>query len=403
MKSLAPSLAVLAVIGMVPAFGANIADDFKLKPSAIIQLREQLGASGKNAAGNDYNIYNGAAGGTEATRFSIRRARIGISAKDTTGWEGMIQIRAGEKDYTGSTSEAVTLYYAFIQKTWKSDGYEGTLIGGQYKPFNNESSISSSTNLFPQDRAGAYWTEKRNQGLGYMGTAAEMLRFGVDVQNGSRTGNTSAATSTEANGMFYSARVEFAPTKELMPKKKQESYAGAEGTSLLIGLDYQMDQKQLTQTTLTNGYATDTSSFGPDILVHMDGLSALAEYRMKTTKKSAVDQNTASYDEVKGSMWNVQAGYAIPMDAGFVIEPAVRYGNSNVNKDTDEGTNPYRGEWDASSISGQEFGVGVNFYWNGTKNKTQIAYTDWTGEDSATAGLDKPKAHVFTVQQQISF
>lgn len=432
MKHLIPSLAILAVIGATPAFAANFTDDFTLKPSAVIQLRDQFGASGTNSSGGDYNIFNGSNGSTESQRFSIRRCRVGFEAKNSDGFGGQIQIRAGEKQNYGSANgnsqtsassndvgQLVTLYYANIFKSWKTENFTHKVTGGQYKPFNAESSISSSTYLFPSDRAVAGLIEARGIGIGYQGSAIDQINYGVDIQNGNKAGTTDVYSpstnsySSETNGMFYSARVEFSPTKELMAAKKMESYAGAEGTSVVIGFDYQVQQDQL-QTAAAAGTANNkntVTTYGPDINVHFNNLSLLAEYRMRTTKTDAIDTNTASYSDIKANAFDIVAGYAFTFDSGIALEPAVRFAKVDMNKDNratdgttaaDAVNSPYTGEWNGQ-ISGQEWGIGLNAYWNGHKNKTQLAYTSWTGEQPDAPNLDQAKAHVITLQQQITF
>lgn len=433
MKHLAPTLATLAVIGMVPSvYGANIADDFTLKPKAVVQARAQFGADGTNTAGADYNIYNGAVGDTEALRFSIRRARFGAEASNTTGWKGLIQFRGGERYDAGargtyvtsaSTTTALTdtddadalqnnsvvtgvtsktsdqprtieLYYANMAKKFKSDGFEHEVSFGLDKPFNNESSISSSTFLFPSDRPIAHAIEYRSVGVGYMLNAMEVVRFGANLQNGKGWGYTAADEST---GMFSSFRIEAAPGAEYMPKKKQESYAGGEGTHLLVGFDYQNDADYLNSTGTTQ---TTVTTMGPDLLVHWNSLTLLAEYRMRTSEVSTIASGAST--EVKAMMFGIQAGYAFLMDAGFAVEPAIRFGKVDLDKDVDtEGPNPFdQGEYRAGQ-SGQEMGVAVNFYWNGMSNKTQLAFNSWQGEESAAG--DKSKAKIFTLQQQVTF
>jgi hypothetical protein len=454
------ALAAFAVIG-TPAFGASFADDLVIKPAAQLQLRAQLGASGTGNDGNDNNIYNGVGGGAgdasnDVARFSIRRARFGVSAKNTTGWDAMFQIRAGERNDAGtvttvtsstttgignatlpsgpSSNQPVTLYYANIGKVIKTDSLEHRIHGGLDKPFNGESSISSTTYMFPTDRAVANLIEYRSVGIGYT-MKHELFKFGFDIADGGNWSNFSAkgtdtgtaagsvggiaAPSSQGNtvsseskpGLFYSARIEFAPGAEYMPTKKMESFAGAEGTHLVIGFDIQNDNKDLTASA-NNGAANATNTaqtttiFGPDVVFHLDGLSAVADYRQVTVSQSLQGAGTAA-DDVHGNVFDILAGYAIPTDSGLVVEPAIKYGKTDLNKDQDEGAiSKYsNGEWKAGSVSGSEITLGLNLYWNGNANKTQFAYSMWKGEASAAAAPQDgtPKANVFTIQQQVTF
>lgn len=405
MKHIAPTLTAIALMGAAPAFGASIADDLVIKPKAQIQVRAQFGDGASNTAGDDFNIYNGATGDSPSAKFSVRRARFGVEAKNSTGWFGVFQIRAGERVDSGSAATSKTrtaeLYYANIGKMWKQDGFEIDVHGGLDKPFNGESSISSSAFLFPMDRPNAHWIENRDTGVGSKATIAEMVRVGVDVQNGSTIINQDA--DSEAGGLATSFRVELSPGKDFMPSKKLESFAGAEGHHLVVGFDYQSDADALTAVAAApgNDQTTSRTTIGPDILYHWNGLTALADLRMRTTE---VENSVgASPDDVKGQVWTIQAAYAIPLEAGFAIEPAVRFSQIDLNKDNEEeGPNPFnQGEYRAGQ-SGTEFTIGVNAYWNGHANKTQLAYTSWKGEDAA-AGADAADAHVITLQQQVTF
>lgn len=448
MKHTVPTLTALALMGAIPAFGASIADDLVIKPAAQLQLRAQIGAGGSGANGDDYNIYGGSTGlGTDTeqndtARFSLRRARFGVSAKNSTGWDALFQIRAGERADagTGATSnQPVTLYYANIGKTFKEDTVEQRLHIGLDKAFNGESSISSSTYMFPNDRAIANLIEYRAIGVGYT-IKNEFIKAGVDVMNGGGWSNFSdakaapAATATVNGGfgpasqgvnnssetkpgLFFSGRIEFAPGAEYMPAKKMESFAGAEGTHVVIGFDIQDDNKNLVAAAGNGGTAAKTIDqttviLGPDVLVHWNSLSALIDYRVISVKQNVSAGATAAApldaaDDVKGSAFGIQAGYAIPLDAGFVIEPAIRFHKVDLNKDLDEGavTIYKNGEWQAGQVSGSEFDIGLNFYWNGNANKTQIEYSSWKGEDSAAAAPNDsaPDAHVISIQQQVTF
>ena len=465
MKHLVPTLSAIAIMGMAPAFGASIADDLSIKPKAQIQLRAQFGASGTNTAGDDFNLYNGAQGDTEAARFSVRRARFGAEAKNNTGWFAVFQLRAGERADAGARSTYVSaiatttttagnvtavtptnteltsnktrtaeLYYANVSKTWKQEGFDIEVHGGLDKPFNNESTISSSRSLLPMDRANAHFTEYRDVGIGAKSFIADMVRVGFDIQNGSTT--LSPDANSDAAGLFTSFRVEFSPGKDFMPERKQESWAGAEGHHILIGFDYQSDADKINSVSggLGNSTANDqkqtVTTIGPDILYHFNGLSALADLRMRTTKgENSLSTAAAPFgfsdpskprvDEIKGQVWTIQAGYAIPLEAGFAIEPAIRFSKVDLNKDDDtEGPNPFnQGEYRAGQ-SGSEFTIGVNAYWNGHANKTQLAYTSWVGEEGfnnpATGNgptnnlgtavpADKAKASIITLQHQVTF
>ncbi len=438
MKHIAPTLTAIALMGAVPAFGASIADDLVIKPTVQLQVRAQLAAGGTDRTGNDYNPYTGVTGETEAARISIRRARFGASAKNSTGWDANFQIRAGERGDAGNAptnNQAVQLYYANIGKAFKTDSIEHRLHIGIDKAFNGESTISSSTYMMPNDRAVANLIEYRGPEVGYT-LKHEIVRFGVDLGNGGYWSNfqprafqtaadgtngtvgvqnpafLGASTSLDQKpGLFYSGRIEFAPGASFMPAKKMESFAGAEGTHLVIGFDFQVDNKNITSATAATTAAQTTTILGPDIVGHWNGLSGVADWRLIKVKQDLSGTNAANTasDDVSGSAFDFRVGYAIPMESGFAIEPAIGFGKVDLNKDSDEGGIAAAvfnsGEWQSGRVSGSQFEIGVNFYWNGHANKTQLFYTNWKGEDSAAAAPNDsaPKAHVITLQQQVTF
>ena len=446
MKHTVPTLTALALMGAIPAFGASIADDLSIKPKAQIQARAQLGAGGTGANGDEWNIYSGAYGQNDPMRLSLRRARFGASAKNTTGWDAEFLIRTGERADAGAApngagqggataNQPVTLYYANIGKAFKTDALEHRIHLGLDKPFNAESTISSTTFMFPNDRAVSNLIEFRGPIVGYT-LKQEMFKVGFDLGNGGNWSNFSQAglgdingtaggvygpssqgvnTSTETKpGTFVSGRIEFAPSADFMPAKKAESFAGAEGRHLVFGFDIQSDQKDQVSTTVAAGAVParsvrqTTTMYGPDVLLHFNAISAVADYRVVDTRQS-VDGGTAANnsaaDNATGYAYDLRFGYAIPMETGMVIEPAIGYGVANLNKNLDEGSISKfaNGEWQAGRVSGSQIELGVNLYWNGNANKTQIAYTKWKGEENSVAGGEKPEAHVLTIQQQVTF
>jgi hypothetical protein len=439
-KYTVPTLTALALMGTIPAFGASIADDLTIKPKAQIQARAQLGANGSGTNGDEYNIYSGANGLNDAMRLSLRRARFGASAKNSTGWDAEFLVRAGERADAGSTpgttgtTPTVALYYAYIGKSFKTDVLEHRVALGLNKPFNGESSISSSTYMFPNDRAVANLIEYRGQEVGYT-LKHDLFKFGFDIANGGNWSNFSNAALGDQNGnaggilppssqgantsvdtrpgTFFSGRIEFSPGADFMPTKKSESFAGAEGHHIVIGLDVQSDQKDQVATTNaapSRSVRQTTTMYGPDALIHFNAISAIADYRLIQTKQmvdGGTPANNAAAGNVDGYAYDIRFGYAIPMESGLIVEPAIGYGLVNLNKNLDEGgvaAHLYKqGEWQAGQVSGSQFELGVNLYWNGHANKTQIAYTKWTAEDNASVNGESPDASVFTIQQQVTF
>ncbi len=416
MKHLAPTLAVLACVA-VPAMGA---EDFSLKISGIVQARALLGNEGTNQDGDNYDPLRNQSGNAEYARFGVRRARIAAAAKTSDGWFGNMTIRSGEpNNLSGSadSSSPIALYYAYIGRTLKSGEIEHELKLGLDKSFNGESSISSSTYLFPQDRVTASISDSvgsRAPGFSYR-VNHEYVRVGVDVMNNTTTdgstmvsdnpstpANEAGRESGTRNGLRYSTRVEGG----LLPAKKMESFAGAPGTHVVLGFEMAKNNDSFTAANTR----VSTTIVGPDLMVHVDGLSFLAEYRARFIDSTAVNATNVANDTTRNEarFWAIVAGYAIPTESGIVFEPAVRaqfadvhsaVGGTSAQKLAANGTNPAitsHGEFNGAQ-SGKELGVSFNTYWNGHKNKTQVAYT------RAQAAEDQASASFFTIQQQITF
>ena len=449
-KNLSPSLAALALVGaaVAPTFGASIADDFTLKVKGVIQARATVGAKATDNRGESQDFYstNGLGAvpnvnnytGTESemVRFGLRRVRIAFEAANTTGWFANTTIRAEPVELSGTAANSgvgLALYYAFIGKRFKTEIVEHELKIGLDKPFHNEGSISSSAQLFGLQRSTAALIDfQRSPGIAYR-ISAPFLRAGVDIQNSTNTtrtatipttvgGNTSASPGNydQKPTPFYSFRIEFAPGADMMPTRKTESWAGAEGTHVLIGFDYQNSGKTYA---VANEKRT-LSVMGPDLMAHWNGLSFLAEYRISKLDRESTTTPFGSdeAEAIDGSVWGAQIGYAIPMDSGLIIEPALRYSVLNMNKDQEE-----RSQWGLNASrdnalgnpsgyltqtgltnagiaggssnfgSGNQFDLGMNLYWNGHANKTQIGFMKWTAEKG------DGKASAIYVQQQVTF
>ena len=452
MKNLSPSLAALALAGIAatPSFGASIADDLTLKVKGVIQARATLGADATDNQGNGQDFYgtNGVGANpnpatstgseSEMVRFGIRRARLSFDAANSTGWFANTTIRAEPIELSGgnANSTGVAIYYAYIGKRFKGETIEHELKLGLDKSWNNEGSISSSNQLFGVSRPLATLIDfQREPGVSYK-LSAPFLKAGFDIQNGTNLSRNAGSTppspvgpNTNGNSgnydkkptPFTSFRIEVSPGAEFMPVKKTESWAGAEGRHALLGFEYQNSG---------NSYAVINeerkfTEFGPDLMGHWNGLSFLAEYRW--TKLSQESTGASSLPStapgsIDGQSWGVQGGYAIPLENGLVIEPAIRYSITNLDSDQEENsswglngsrdnnvgnpanyltqtglTNAGIAAGSTNFGSGSQFDIGVNLYWNGHANKTQIGYMMWTAESGSA------EASAFYVQQQVTF
>jgi hypothetical protein len=428
-----PTLAALALVGAVaPAtYGASIKDDtMSLTFKNNVQIRGTLPMSAQDDAGNDWDIFRGAAGDSEPIRFEARRVRIGLEAK-YGDWKGKVTIRAEKNDTAGAATSvtvagngngntyagnnrAVALYYAAIERGFKvGDGMDFSIRAGLDKSFNIESVISSSTFLFPSDSVVDERVEERNLGVGLM-FKAPVFHLGVDLHNNSTATTGAAGTQSsdnttvagdgvDANGLFYSARVQTSFLAEWMPAKMVQSFCGKEGTHLVVGLDLQKDADAISAIAATGYRLSDTLTWGPDVLFHWNGLTAFAEYRMRTTTREDVaDATNVRTDpgDLKGRFWNIQAAFALPVEDIFV-EPAIRYSVVDSDTNTTAAANPYNvgaaGGFMDNGGDGRTIDVGVNLYFNGHDNKIQVAFQSWKAEEG------NGKANIIRIQQQLNF
>ena len=393
--------------------------------------------------GESYDPINGTAGEAQKARFDMRRVRLAVEAKYKDGWKGNITLAADKTDGNGyAVARNPTLYYANVGKGFKTGELEHEIGVGLDKPYTNESSISSSAGLLPTNRpAGDFVDSVRGVGAQYKilnkAFLASVNFFNNTTATGAQGGSSNGLLDERVNGYFASLRVEGG----MMPKKKQESYLGAEGTEFLVGYEVQSEwDKQVAyqwaspfpyvgaftnlgafNPTVASVTSWSEQSFllhGPDVLVHAGALTAIAEYKMrKTSWESRSDGQTSvvNPEAVNSTVWNVQAGFAIPLADGQVIEPAARFAVMDFDTKRDEYSNYGRGvDYSGTAgnisaapnasntrhnatLSGNQIELGVNWYLTGNTNKLQFSYLNWQAE----AG--EGDAQMFIVQHQLTF
>jgi len=412
--------------------------DLTFKWKAVVQGRATVGASAATVAGDSHDYFTTPAAAvngrdSEASRFALRRIRLNLEARSKEDTFALVTLRSDNVGTSGQTSTggaSAVLYQGFIGKTFKSGDLEHDLRFGLDQPYTNWSSISTSTDIFAGDRpVGTVIGNQREIGLGYQ-FRSPVFRGGFDIQDNSnltRNATTSGASSGNYDRRptpFTSFRIEGSPGAEYLPARKQHSYVGAYGTEVLVGFDYQNSGR-------TYAIADEVREFqilGPDVLAHWDNLTFLAEYRVsrlnrQDTRGSAITNSSSQESTLVGNHWNAQVAYTLPIDdLPFKIEPAFRFARTDWAANRDEksswGANGSRdnnvfnpnnflssGTWTKAALesgtqnlgSGNQIDLGVNFYWSGHTNKTQVSFQRWVAEN------DDASAQAVIVQQQVTF
>jgi hypothetical protein len=384
-------------------------DKLTLNFKLILQSRVTSVLDSLDAMGNPYDPLRGTSGEAEPARFDLRPIRIGTFLTYGEHWRSFIIFRSERLDLNNPAvfNRLAHLYIGAIEYWFKTGSIEHLIHFGLDKAWNNESSIPTFSNLFPIDRLVAVRIENRNSGIGYV-VRSPYVNVGVDVQANNtiiKDGQASNLVGADAtNGLFYSGRVEATPKPEWMLSRKWESYAGAEGLGLLVGFDMQFNQKNLEDDGSDETFTqTDTMTFGPDLLVHWNGLTAIAELRWRKASFDTISD--ASGDSVSGErdgiFWDVQAGYAMPAAflslpfKSLVVEPAL--GFAYYDSDTDVRARPVYGNGTDNGPDGTTTNAGVNAYFHGHNSKLQVAFQRWRAEGG------QGRNNVIRAQYQLSF
>lgn len=380
MKHTVPT--ILAIAAFSPGLAAlEVADkDVKLGLVLQAQLRADI-SSAETAAGDDYDVMTGNANGGDAVDFYNRRLRFGLKGSFKDDYKFSVVFAA---DKGQAKDKAVALYELTLTRVMKDEANNLTheLRAGVSNAFFNGafSSYSSTTFLFPGNRAADGLGGSRGYGVGYLLTSA-YGRFGADIQNNTADDSNPAAS----DGMFYSTRIEASLPGEWNIAKPTETFLGKDGKGALLAVDY--------ATNVRAGNSTTTVGYGVELLGHFNAVTALAEYR------AIVAENHTAETEVTSEVIAAQAGYAMPLGEA-IIEPAIRYQIIDKDTDNDEEGSNYGTALDYGS-SGTQIDVGVNYYISGHNNKIQVAYTMWQGEEDADG--DQASADILRTQWQLWF
>lgn len=344
----------------------------------------------ETANGQDFDVSRGSAGTSDVVDFYGRRARLTVAA-EREGWKGLVTFAADNTDPAGKKSRTPELLYLWAEKSIKQGSFTHILHVGLDQANAQPAYRTSSANLlFPTTRATATLPSPMSAyGLRYQVNHSQ-FQLSADVQNNRAAAR---ADNTEPEGLFYATRAVASLLPGVAVPKLTESFAGEKGMALTLGLDGTLDHAYV----LKMGTTTYTASYGTiggDIVFHQDGLTAIADYRHQIHFNPEVaGGNHYAYTVA------LQAGYAIPVpSAGIVVEPALR--GSIIDKSThDEAAiAAYSSSPEAEhGNSGYEGEVGLNVYFNGHKNKLQLAFQRWESENSDA------NANIVRLQHQFSF
>lgn len=409
MKRLAPTLSLLALAGMANA--EVLSDDAaKITVGLYYQGRMDVGR-GSDTAGNDFSPSENVIGKSDTADFYFRRLRP--SLKGTYGDGYVFQVTLAADAYGKPGTASLTLFDAFAGKKFTAGSLSHTVVFGKKNAWFYTANSTSTSNLLPSMRPATPVGVPNQVGFNYM-LDAPMVRFGADILNNVSAGNlaangddTASASQDDGEGMWYSARVEITGTGE-WSSRWMESFAGKPGKGFVIGLEAgtSQDDRQADIDPVTAGVqgparSIDAVVYGIEGMLHIDGLTAVADFRAQKT--SATADTGTDPDDVKSRTFSVQAGYAI--QSGFaampVIEPAARFAKIDNNTDNDEeGPNLFGANGDYGA-SGRTIEIGLNGYLNGHKNKLSADFIYWVGEENAAG--DDSTAKIFRVQHQLWF
>ena len=412
MKYISPSLLAIAAFAAAPCAQALSVkdDDVKLGLNIVIQARAEI-SDAKSNAGVDYSTVDGTAFVDDAD-FYIRRARFGMKGTWKDDYTFALIMRADGAGKANAT-QTMNFYEATVGRKFKSEGSDlahAIEFGYMAPTFNTASNVHSSSGfLLANEASTAFVMTNRNAGIKYH-LSAPWVNFYADIMNNSGDDASSASalssgsggTPKDGEGLWTSARIHISPEGEWKMDKPTESWAGKEGKGVLIGLDIARNEKDnipaaavATPNLAPNVdpvTSADTLGYGVDLVLHYDGLSFLAEYRVAETE-TTVGTATVVTTETKAEAWRVQAGYAFPMGDTFV-EPAVRISSYDAN---DKATSTSSFGTNDSGASGDQIELGLNWYLHEHKNKLQLAYTMWEAESG------NADASIIRAQWQLSF
>lgn len=358
----------------------------KLDVGVMMQTRAEHNWA-ENDKAKSFDVNRGSLGEADPIDFYGRRARLTLSG-EKDGWKGLITLAADNTDPTGKKSRTPELLYLWASKSIITGDFTQVITAGLDQPNVQPAyRTSSSLQLFPTTRATATLpTPTSAYGVRYQ-VNHKLFQVSADIQNNRDQGR---VDSSETDGLFYGVRAVASLLPGVAVPKLTESFAGEKGMGLSLGLDGTMDHSRVEKVG-TSVVTTSTLTGGADLLFHMDAITAIADARVLTNYYPSPAKDVTSYAVA------VQVGYAIPY-AGVVFEPALRGSIVDKNVDDEAVIKTYSSKPEIETgNSGYTSEVGLNIYFNGHKNKLQLAYQRWDSENSDA------NANILRIQHQFSF
>ncbi len=366
---LVPSLAmVAAAMPSLTASEISVGNDVKLRVGLRLQSRVEF-ADVSNAAGDDASLSGTATDDADQFNMYLRRVRFGVSGsyQDDTRFN-LTLMRDNLGRLTGESNNNMTadfaVRYAWVSHAVKSDDMTHTFKFGLDKPFFCAGDIDSSSRmLFPTNRVASALSGPRRIGLSYVMTHP-MVKLGVDLQD------------ANGNALWFSARAETSLNEE-WKMRRTESMLGKEGFGHVLGIEVGL------RTDDDGNDDTDFVQFGIDYNVHFNNITANADFVMRTWGDSDIDDQM---------IFSVQGGYAIPLESGHVVEPALRLSYIDFGDDDPTGLPSFE-----AVNSGFQVDAGLNYYIKGHNNKLNFAVTHWSADKG-----DADKT-IVRLQHQLNF
>jgi hypothetical protein len=361
----------------------------KLDVGVMMQTRATTNWA-ETSTGEDFDVNRGSAGTPDLVNFYGRRARLTVSA-EREGWKGLVTFAADNTDPAGKKSRSPELLYLWAEKSIKQGSFTHILhVGLDQANAQPGYRTSSALLLFPTTRVTATLPSPMSAyGLRYQ-LNHKQFQLSADVQNNRAPVR---ADKSESEGLFYATRAVASLLPGVAVPKLTESFAGEKGMALALGLDGTLDHAYVMKTGNTV-YTASYGTVGADLVFHKDALTAIADYRHQVHfNPDVAGGNHYSYAV------SLQAGYAIPVaSVGIVVEPALRGAMLDKNTHAEAPIAAYSSSAEAEhGNSGYEGEVGVNIYFNGHKNKLQLAFQRWESENSDA------NANIVRLQHQFSF